>query len=79
LLKLIFNMAVGDDVDGNEPVNSDPITDAQAEKITALVTETKSNIAIFLKWIGAASISDIPSHKFAAAVAGLEAKKRSQQ
>lgn len=79
LLKMIFNMAVGDDVDGNEPVSKEPITDEQAAKITALVSETKSNIAIFLKWIGAESISDIPAHKFAAAVAGLEAKKRSQQ
>lgn len=79
LLKLIFNIAVGEDTDGNAPVSKEPITDEQATKITDLVAETKSNISIFLKWIGAESISDIPAHKFAAAVAGLEAKKRSQQ
>lgn len=79
LLKMIFNIAVGEDVDGNAPVDTKPISDAQAEQITKLVAETKSNIGIFLKWIGAESISDIPAHKFAAAIAGLEAKKRSQQ
>lgn len=79
LLKMIFNIAVGEDVDGNEPVSKEPITDEQAAKITALITETKSNVAIFLKWIGAESISDIPAHKFAAAIAGLEAKKRGQK
>jgi hypothetical protein len=79
LLKMIFNIAIGEDVDGNEPVNTAPITDEQAAKITALIGETQSNIAIFLKWVGAESVSDIPAHKFAAAIAGLEAKKRSKK
>ncbi len=79
LLKMIFTIAVGEDVDGNAPVNNDPVSDEQAAKITALLTETKSNLAIFLKWIGAESVSDIPARKFKDAIAGLEAKKRSQQ
>lgn len=79
LLKMVFNIAVGEDLDGNEPASKEPITDEQAAKITALADETKSNITIFLKWIGAESISDIPAHKYAAAIAGLEAKKRSQK
>jgi hypothetical protein len=79
LLKMIFNIAIGEDVDGNEPVNTAPITDEQAAKITALIGETQSNIAIFLKWVGAESVSDIPAHKYAAAIAGLEAKKRSKK
>lgn len=78
LLKMIFNIAVGEDVDGNAPVNNDPISDEQAARITTLVAETKSNIAIFLKWIGAESISDIPARKYAAAIAGLEAKRNKQ-
>lgn len=79
LLKMIFNIAIGEDVDGNEPVSTAPITDEQAAKITALIGETQSNVAIFLKWVGAESVSDIPAHKYAAAIAGLEAKKRSKK
>lgn len=79
LLKMIFNIAVGEDVDGNEPLSNEPVSDEQAAKITTLLTETKSNLTIFLKWIGAESVSDIPARKFKDAMAGLEAKKRSQQ
>lgn len=56
----------------------DPVSDEQAAKITALLTETKSNLAIFLNWIGAESVGDIPASKFNAAINGLEIKKRMQ-
>jgi hypothetical protein len=79
LLKMVFNIAVGEDADGNDPADASPITDEQAAKIAALIAETKSNVAIFLKWIGAESVSDIPARKYQAAIAGLEAKKRGQQ
>lgn len=64
----------GEDTDGNEPGGT--ITEKQGEIIGALVVEAKADIAKFLKWIGAESISDIPAKKFAAAVAMLETKKR---
>lgn len=76
LLKLIFNIAVGEDTDGNEPGGS--ITEKQGEIISALIVEARADIAKFLKWVGAESISDIPAKKFAAAVAMLETKKRAK-
>jgi len=76
LLKMIFNIAVGEDTDGNEPGGS--ITEKQGEIIAALIVEAKADIAKFLKWVGAESISDIPAKKFAAAVAMLETKKRAK-
>lgn len=76
LLKLIFNIAVGEDTDGNDPGGS--ITEKQGETISALIVEAKADIANFLKWVGADSISDIPARKFAAAVAMLETKKRAK-
>lgn len=68
-----------EDDDGTGAISNEPVSDEQAAKITALLTETKSNLAIFLKWIGAESVSDIPARKFKAAIDGLEVKKRSQQ
>lgn len=76
LLKLIFNIAVGEDTDGNEPGGT--INEQQGEIIAALIVEAKADIAKFLKWVGAESISDIPAKKFAAAVAMLETKKRAK-
>lgn len=74
LLKMIFNIAVGDDTDGNEVGGA--ITEKQGEIISALIVEASADIARFLKWVGAESISDIPARKFNAAVAMLETKKR---
>lgn len=73
LLKMIFNIAVGDDTDGNEPAGT--ITDKQVAAIQSLIVEAGADIGRFLKWAGAESISDIPSRKFNAAVAMLQAKK----
>jgi hypothetical protein len=76
LLKMIFNIAVGEDADGNEPAGT--ITEKQAETIQRMIVESGADVGRFLKWAGAESISDIPSKKYAAAVAMLEAKKGKQ-
>lgn len=76
LLKMIFNIAVGEDTDGNEPGGA--ISEKQGEIIRALIVEASADIARFLKWVGAESISDIPAKKFNAAVAMLETKKRAK-
>lgn len=75
LLKMIFNMAIGDDVDGNAPETGELIGDKQAETITKLIADTKSDVNKFLKWVGAPSISDIPLSKFERAVAVLKQKQ----
>lgn len=64
----------GEDDDGRKG-GSVPITEDQAAQIQALIIETKSDIGKFLKWAQAESVSDIPSSKFADAMAMLEAKR----
>lgn len=73
LLKMIFNIVVGEDNDGNDTGGT--VTDKQAQTIHALIVECGADIGRFLKWAGAESISDIPASKFNAAVAMLQAKK----
>lgn len=76
LLKMIFNIAVGEDTDGNDTGGT--ISEKQGEIISALIVEAGADVARFLKWVGAESISDIPARKFNAAVAMLETKKRAK-
>lgn len=73
LLKMIFSIAVGEDDDGNDRTGT--VTEQQAERLQALVVEVGANIAKFLAWAGAESVSDIPAVKFDAAVKMLEAKR----
>lgn len=81
LLKLIFNVAVGeDDDDGNGATAPKPkLSQEQIANIESLLTETKSDRGQFLAWIGGgmcASLSDVPASQYAAAIKGLEAKRR---
>jgi hypothetical protein len=73
LLKMIFNIAIGDDNDGNTPQGS--ITDEQVKVLRGLITETGANIDKFLAWAGVESLPDMPAGKFEGAKAMLEAKK----
>lgn len=73
LLKMIFNIAVGEDTDGND--TSGAISEKQADAIQGLIVEAGADVGKFLKWAGAESISDIPARKFNAVVAMLQAKK----
>lgn len=75
-----LGLAAADDDDGNTAAEARPITDEQAGQITALITETKSDINAFLTWIKAESVADIPASRFADAMGRLQAKKlRGQQ
>ena len=65
----------GEDDDGKKGGDEGTLSEKQAEQITALIAETKSDIGRFLKWIGAESISDIPASKFDEAVTMLSVKK----
>ena len=77
LLKLIFNVAVGQDDDGNAAA-VEPITEQQAADLEALITEVGANKAAFLKWLKAKSLEEIPATAYDGAVKMLEAKRKQQ-
>lgn len=74
LLKGIFNVAVGaEDRDGNEP--SEGLTDEQVANIAALLTETGSDKAKFLRFLKIASLEEIPAANYSNVVKLIEAKR----
>lgn len=78
LLKMIFNLAIGeDDDDGNGAGNDLPrITGDQALNLQALLEETGSDKAAFLKWAKAKSLSDITAQAYPDMVKVIEAKRK---
>lgn len=79
VLSALLNITTrGEDDDGKKGGDEGPVSEEQANQLTALVMETKSNVDGFLKWAGAPSISDIPASKFADALAMLNTKKAKQ-
>lgn len=73
-LKAALGLAAGHDDDAKTVDTGEVITDAQAEEIRKLVTDSKSNADLFLKWAGAESIPDIRASKYQDAVKFLNAK-----
>ena len=71
LLKLIFNIAVGDDVDGNKPLDLTPITEAEVielrDIIESLGAETPKVLAYVSKKANAeiTKLSEIPAAHYA--------------
>ena len=74
LLKMIFNVAIGQDDDGNA-AGGDPIAVEQVASLRSLIVEVGADIPRFLKYMGAERIEDIPAKKYASAVAALESKR----
>lgn len=64
------------DDDGNASGVASFISDEQVEELTALITETKTDIAKFLEIGQVESLSDIPAANFGKAKALLEQKKK---
>ncbi len=80
LLKMIFNVAIGeDDTDGNEPVQK--VSGDQAATLQALAEEVGANIPQFLAYMAKfckveiGKFSDIPAKTYAEAVALLNQKR----
>ena len=73
LLKLIFNIAVGEDRDGNAPVQT--ITQDQVDDLVALMDEVGADRTRFLNFLRVQSLSDLPANRFDAARKALEAKR----
>ena len=71
LLKMIFNVAVGeDDVDGNMPIET--ITEEQAADLNALREEVGVDLSRFLKWARVPAIDEIPAENYSRCVTKLE-------
>lgn len=75
----MLGLAASDDDDGKAGGVGATITDDQATQIQKLVLESGANVAAFLNYMKAESISDIPAAKFAEAKSMLEQKKRAKQ
>jgi hypothetical protein len=79
LEKLIFNVAIGDDDDGNA-ASSEPITVDQVHQLQTLITDIggKKFVALtkgLLKYMKVERVEDIPLSKFKNAKAALEKKR----
>ena len=78
LLKMIFNVAVGeDDVDGNHAVPV--ISEQQAADLRALITEVGADEVKFLDYIKAESIESIPALSYEGCVKLIEAKRKAKK
>ncbi len=79
LLKLIFNMSVGEDDDGNGAgAGNEKITEDQANIINAKITDNELSMPKFLAWlkgapIKAGSIPEINAKSYADVIATLDA------
>ncbi len=76
LALLVFNLTLtNEDTDGNDPPG-DTLTDEQIANIEAMLTETSSDKAKFLRFIKAESLEEIPSDKYKELVRLLEEKRK---
>lgn len=73
LTTMIFNLTVGDDVDGNLPGDAGRITEEQALEIDAMISENGINHDAFKRSIKVLEYNQIPAAKFE------KAKERAQQ
>ncbi|MDQ5979564.1 MAG: hypothetical protein QG602_2539 [Verrucomicrobiota bacterium] len=76
LLKMIFNIAVGEDDDGNRAGAGPLISADQVADLQALLEEVKADKAKFLDWLNVASLQEIPVRHYAPAVKALNDKRR---
>lgn len=74
LLKMIFNVAVGEeDKDGNTPKQS--ISPEQAAQIKNAIVDADADIARFCRFFKVEKIEDLPAASFGKAMEALEKKK----
>lgn len=77
LLKLIFNMAVGDDKDGNEPsAPADLLNEHEIGEVTALMDEVGADRTKFLNFLKVEGLHQIKRRDLPKVIAALEAKRR---
>lgn len=71
---LAFDVATGDDNDGNQP-KGETITEQQAADLHSLIEEVKADKAKFLKWAGVEKVEDITTKIYPTCVKQLRAKR----
>jgi hypothetical protein len=76
LLKMIFNVATGDDDDDGNAASEACISMNQAMDLEALADEVKANKKNFLKYLRVESFETIPVSKHQAAIEALEEKRK---
>lgn len=77
LLKMIFNVAVGeDDTDGNAPGSLETLTQEQIDNIVGLMTEVKADKSKFLHLWRVKEIRDIARVNYHTIIDLLEAKRK---
>lgn len=77
-LKAALGLAASNDDDGKSAGNGSAITDKQAEEISNLIIQTKSNIGRFCQYMKVESIPDIPASQYQRAIDALKAKVQQQ-
>ncbi len=78
LLKMTYNIAVGDDDDGNSAsgAGAGPVTAAQVDALTILANTVGADIKGFCKYLGVENLSAIPARDYKKAENALHAKAR---
>lgn len=74
LLKLLFNISIGEDDDGNR-AGGETITTAQADEICALMQEVAADGRKFLQFMKVERVLDIQARDYRKAIQSLEAKR----
>lgn len=75
LLKMIFNIVVGDDDDGNAAGAGEKIMPDQADSLRAMIEEVSADEAKFCKFFKIERLEDLPVVRWGDAVKALEAKR----
>ena len=76
LLKLIFNIAVGDDDDGNAASGGPSVSAEEKAELIDLIKEVGADTAKLCKYLGVAAIDYLPASRFLEAKAALEKKRK---
>ena len=77
LLIAVWNLALVDkDTDGNVPVDSSPISEAQYKELAALISSTNTDLDQFLKMGKIDCLSDVAANKFETVKALLLSKQK---
>jgi hypothetical protein len=76
LLKMIFNIAIGDDRDGNSVTVGAAISEEQIGTLTELIESVGADKAKFLRFFKVEQLAELPAKRFNEAVNMLNAKAR---
>lgn len=76
LLKMIFNIAIGDDRDGNAVTGGASITEEQIGTLTELIESVGADKAKFLRFFKVEQLAELPGKRYQEAVNMLNAKAR---